>query len=250
MAWRLLAVVASLFAGVAQAQDAGLALSPDAGVVAPLPAPVGPQPQVIIVPAPVAAPAPAAEPAPPPEPRIRYFFVTAEGGVGRVDLHTVAQDGTVIGTRNTGIFGGLRLGFTFLKFLALAVEGRLHHYLATDATQAFDTVVAVAMLQGHVPLGPARLFAELGGGFAYVGAFVGCTIGGDCPVSSKGYTFHAGAGLDFQIAEPFSIGGMFVADTLNSGPFGLAGSSASQVMNPGDSAGVQYGLLARVNLHL
>jgi hypothetical protein len=236
-----------LLAGAASAQDAGFVF-PDAGAAAATPSTPAPAPppQIIVVPMPVQAPPAPETVEPQQDERVRHFFLTALAGAGHIDLHTVAADGSTVSTRNTGIFGGLRAGFTFLKFLGIGVEGRLGHFLGE---QPFDTIVALLQLQAQVSLGPARVFAQVGGGFAYAGNFQGCTIGGNCPVASRGYALHAGVGLDIQIFEAFSVGAVALGDTMNAGPVGFAQSSIAQLANPGDAAALQVAVMGRATLH-
>jgi hypothetical protein len=181
-----------------------------------------------------------------PEERYRHFFVSLEAGGGRIDNTSIAPDGTPVVSRTVGVYGGLNAGVRFLRFLAVVVEGRLGHYLGP---QTFDTILALAKLRAQLALGAIKLFGELGGGFAYTGNFQGCTIGGNCPVSSSGYSLHAGAGIDVALGEVIWIGGAFLADTINSGPFGIAGATTSMLTRPGDSAALQLSGVGRVTLN-
>src|SRR5262245_16116972 len=132
MTWILLAAVSGA------TLDGGLESSPtDAGVaspaaVAPAPAwqpapadagtaaPAQSQPQIVYVPVPQ-------PPEREPEERYRHFFVNLEAGGGRIDLSSVAEDGTVVVSRTVGFYGGLNVGVRFLRFLAVVLEGRLGH---------------------------------------------------------------------------------------------------------------------------
>lgn len=252
MTWTLIAAVLA-----AAAPDAGVQTpSPDAGTASPVVEPAyrapppaatdrgdGGQPaaapQIVYVPVPQA-------PAKEPEERDRHFFVNLEAGGGRIDLSSVAQDGSVVVSRTVGVYGGLNVGVRFLRFLAVVLEGRLGHYFGA---QTFDTVLALAKLRAQASLGAVKLFGEIGGGFAYAGNFQGCTIGGNCPVASSGYSLHVGAGIDIALGEVIWIGGAVLADTINSGPFGIAGATTSMLTRPGDSAALQLSGVGRVTLN-
>src|SRR2546429_374823 len=117
MTWTLIAALLAADGGYEA--DAGVTYPPPApGAPAPAPAPAPAQPQVIYVPVPQQqAPPPAPAPEKEPEERVRHFFVSLEAGAGYINLASVAADGTVVGSRNNGIFGGLNFGIHFLHFL-------------------------------------------------------------------------------------------------------------------------------------
>lgn len=136
---------------------------------------------------------------------LEFFWMNGEIGVEHLGLQTFhgdnLVDADVVETQQTGLVYGGGLGLR-LVFLTLGARFRL----ASFSEWQLWTLNAEAGLR--IPIGSIEPYFTFGGGYASIGSFE------TDRVDVSGFNVRGGVGLDWYLAEVFSVGGNLTGDVL------------------------------------
>jgi hypothetical protein len=141
---------------------------------------------------------------------LEFFWFNVEGGAQYLGLQTFRAndlvDADVVSTNEVGPLFGAGVGVRLIVF-TLGARFRLGSF------QAWQLWTLNAELGMKIPLGAFEPYFVFGGGYASLGKFEGDALG-DAGVSVRGFNVRGGFGLDYYVADTFSIGGNLSGDLL------------------------------------
>ena len=142
---------------------------------------------------------------------LEFFWANVEGGVQHLGLQTFKAndlvDAEILATTQTGPLFGVGMGVRLI-FLTLGARFRLGSF------EDWQLWTLNAELGFRIPLGALEPYFVFAGGYASLGKFDGGNTFNSDDVRVRGFNLRGGVGLDYYLANNFSIGGNLSGDFL------------------------------------
>jgi hypothetical protein len=182
---------------------------------------------------------------------LEFVYFDVEAGLEYAALDALSKDGTLVPeTSKTSAAGGLVGGSAGIRLLFFTLGPRFRFAHFND----WDLWTLNLDFGWHVPLGRLEPYGSIGGGYARLGHAADKLLGTDRGVSVAGFDVRLGGGVDYYIANVFSVGGLLEAELLRLARSGVAlrstdPATAAPFQSDASSLGLTVTLAAVVGFH-